>query len=54
MGFLFSLALNSTYHIKFSLLDPRNADIDGFLATLSASKVVFMYKPHGTSTWYYT
>lgn len=54
MGFLFTLVMDTTYHIKFSLLDSRNADIDGFLATLSASKVVFMYKPYGTSTWYYT
>ena len=54
MGFLFGLTLNQKYHLKFSILDSRNPDIDGFLANLAISNVVFMYKPYGTANWFYT
>jgi len=33
MNFQFSLTANTAYHIYFSILDPRNVDINGFLAT---------------------
>jgi hypothetical protein len=53
MSFLFALSANTRYHIKFSILDSRNADIDGFLSSSAISNVVLMYKPYG-GTWYYT
>ena len=54
MSFLFALSANTKYHIKFSILDSRNADIDGFLSSAAVSNVVLMYKPYGASNWYYT
>jgi hypothetical protein len=54
LSFLFALATSTRYHLKVSMLDSRNADIDGFLATAAVSNVVFMYKPYGQATWRYT
>lgn len=31
MNFQFGLTLDTPYHIKVSLIDPRNQDINGFL-----------------------
>jgi hypothetical protein len=53
MSFQFSLTLNTAYHLKFSILDSRNADVDGFLPSAAVSNIVLMYKPSGGS-WYYT
>lgn len=53
MSFLFGLTAGTKYHIKFSIIDPRNADIDGFLSSAAVSNVVLMYKPYG-GVWYYT
>lgn len=53
MSFLFGLTANTKYHLKFSILDSRNADIDGFLASAAVSNFVLMYKPYSGS-WYYT
>ena len=53
MSFQFALATSTAYHLKFSILDPRNTDIDGFLASLAVSNVVLMYKNHGGS-WRFT
>lgn len=46
MNFLFALSVNTRYHLKVSILDSRNADINGFLPTTSVSNIVFMYKPY--------
>lgn len=54
MSFQFDLATNTRYHLKFSILDSRNADIDGFLASTAVSNVVLMYRPYGAPNWYYT
>jgi hypothetical protein len=54
MSFLFSLSTANKYHLKFSILDSRNADIDGFLSSAAVSNVVLMYKPYGAGNWYYT
>jgi len=54
LSFLFGLSTSSKYHLKVSILDSRNADIDGFLASAAVSDVVLMYKPYGQSTWRYT
>jgi len=40
MSFLFALATSSKYHIKVSILDSRNADINGFLSSIAVSNVV--------------
>ena len=53
MSFLFSLSTSSKYHIKVSILDSRNADVDGFLSSVAVSNVVLEYKPYGSS-WRYT
>ena len=53
MSFLFALSTLSKYHLKVSILDSRNADINGFLASIAVSNVVLMYKPYGSS-WRYT
>jgi hypothetical protein len=54
MSFQMELTANAKYHLKFSILDSRNADIDGFLATTAISNLVLMYQLSGSSTWYYT
>lgn len=53
MSFLFALSTGTKYHLKFSILDSRNADIDGFLCSAPISNVVLMYKPY-SGNWYYT
>ena len=53
MSFLFALSTSSKYHIKVSILDSRNADINGFLSSIAVSNVVLLYKPYGSS-WRYT
>lgn len=53
MDFLFGLTNNQPYHIKVSLVDPRNADINGFLASSAISDLVLSYKLAGQSTVYY-
>lgn len=54
MSFLFGLTINTKYHLKVSILDSRNADVNGFLPTTAVSNVVLMYKPFENATWYYT
>jgi len=54
MSFQFPLTANSNYHLKFSILDSRNADVDGFLPSSAVSNIVLMYKPNGAPNWYYT
>jgi len=53
MDFMFALTNNQPYHIKVSLLDPRNPDINGFLASASITDLVLTYKLAGQSTVYY-
>jgi hypothetical protein len=54
LSFTFSLSTSIKYHLKVSILDSRNADVNGFLATVAVSNLVLLYKPHGASTWQYT
>jgi hypothetical protein len=54
MTFLFGLSSSSKYHLKMSILDSRNADIDGFLSSAAVSNIVLLYKPYGSSSWRYT
>ncbi len=53
IDFLFALTNNNSYHIKVSLLDPRNPDINGFLASTAITDLVLTYKLAGSSTVYY-
>lgn len=53
MDFMFALTNNNPYHIKVSLIDPRNADINGFLSSTAITDLVLTYKLAGTSTVYY-
>ena len=50
---MFGLTNNQPYHIKVSLLDPRNPDINGFLASAPISDFVLTYQLAGQSTVYY-
>lgn len=54
MNFQFSININTNYHVLFSIIDPRNPDIFGFLPTISVSNVVVSYVLSGSSTVYYT
>jgi len=54
LNFIFGLSNSTKYHLKVSILDSRNADVNGFLATIAVSNLVLLYKPHGASTWQYT
>ena len=54
MSFQFGLAVNTNYHVLFSLTDPRNPDVNGFLPTLAISNVVVSYVLSGSATIYYT
>jgi hypothetical protein len=54
MSFQFPLTASTFYHLKFSILDSRNADVDGFLPSAATSNIVLMYKPNGAGNWYYT
>lgn len=53
MSFMFALNNNNPYHIKVSLLDPRNPDINGFLASTAITDLVLSYQLAGSSTVYY-
>lgn len=53
MNFMFALTANATYHIKVSLIDPRNQDINGFLASTATSDIVLGYTLASTATEYY-
>jgi hypothetical protein len=53
MDFLFALTNNVPCHIKVSLIDPRNPDINGFLASAAISDLVLTYKLAGQTTVYY-
>jgi hypothetical protein len=53
MDFMFALTNNNAYHVKVSLLDPRNPDINGFLASTAITDLVVAYKLAGQSTVYY-
>ena len=53
MMFQFALSANTTYHLKLSILDPRNPDINGFLASTAAEDIVLSYQLSGSSTIYY-
>ncbi len=51
---MFALTANATYHIKVSLIDPRNQDINGFLASTATSDIVLSYTlATSTATEYY-
>lgn len=54
LSFLFALSTSTKYHLKVSILDSRNADVNGFLATVAVSSLVLLYKPFGASTTQYT
>lgn len=50
---MFALTANATYHIKVSLIDPRNQDINGFLASTATSDIVLSYTLASITTEYY-
>jgi len=54
LSFLFALSTSTKYHLKVSILDSRNPDINGFLSSIAVSSLVLYYKPYGASTWQYT
>ena len=54
LSFIFALSTSTKYHLKVSILDSRNADIDGFLASVAVSDIVLMYRPYGQAAWSYT
>jgi hypothetical protein len=54
MSFQFGLTVNTNYHVLFSITDPRNPDVNGFLPTLAISNVVVSYMLSGSATIYYT
>lgn len=54
MNFQFALSANNVYHVLFSIVDPRNPDVYGFLPTQSVSNIVVSYKLSGSSTVRYT
>lgn len=54
LSFVFALSTSTKYHLKVSILDSRNADVNGFLATIAVSNLVLLYKPYGAGTWQYT
>jgi hypothetical protein len=54
MQFTFALSTSTRYHLKVSILDSRNPDINGFLASVAVSNVVLMYQYYGATTWQYT
>lgn len=54
MSFQFGLSINTIYHIMFSVVDPRNPDINGFYPTQAISDIVVSYVLSGSSTVYYT
>jgi hypothetical protein len=53
MEFMFALTNNIAYHIKVSLIDPRNPDINGFLSSAAITDLVLTYKRVGDSNTYY-
>jgi hypothetical protein len=53
MLFQFALSINTTYHIKVSIIDPRNPDINGFLASTASEDIVLSYQLSGSATVYY-
>ena len=53
MDFQFTLTNNVVYYIKVSILDPRNSDINGFLASAAISDLVLTYKLAGQAITYY-
>jgi hypothetical protein len=53
MNFKFGLTNNNIYHIKVSLIDPRNQDVNGFLSSAALSSLVLTYTLAGSSTVYY-
>lgn len=55
MSFQFALAVNTNYHVLFSLVDPRNPDVYGFLPTVAMSDIRVEYVLSASpSTIYYT
>jgi hypothetical protein len=54
MYFQFGLTLNTVYHVLFSIIDPRNPDVYGFLPNSAVSNIIISYKLAGSSTVYYT
>lgn len=54
MSFQFGLSVNTNYHVLFSIIDPRNPDVNGFYPTLAISDIVISYVLSGSSTVYYT
>jgi hypothetical protein len=53
MEFMFALTNNVAYQIKVSLIDPRNPDINGFLASAAITDLVLTYKLAGQAVTYY-
>ena len=54
MSFQFALSAESEYHVMFGIMDPRNADVFGFLPTKAISDIRVEYILGGTSTVKYT
>jgi hypothetical protein len=54
MSFQFALAADTNYHVLFSITDPRNPDVYGFLPNLAVSNIVVSYVLAGSATIYYT
>lgn len=55
MSFQFALTQWSTYHVLFSIIDPRNADVYGFIPTKAVSNYRIEYiDADSPSITYYT
>jgi hypothetical protein len=50
MSFQFDLIANTQYHLKFSIIDPRNAENNGFLASTAISNILITYQPYNASS----
>ena len=53
LSFQFGLTSGNKYHIKVSIIDPRNPMINGFLSNVAISEIVLSYQLAGSSTLYY-
>ena len=52
MNFQFGLTANTKYHLKWSIIDPRDSQVNGFMPSTAVSTVVLTYQPYGGSVYY--
>ncbi len=53
LNFQFGLTLETKYHIKVSLIDPRNPDVNGFTSAAAVSNLLVEYQISPSVTIYY-